>query len=186
MTKKPRSKSRRHSCIQALRGFVGKTAFLDGLCVQSSHIPRTSRPLITVLEDRGVTIDSFLALQSKATAKVITASDTMEKAIEHVRVHSLGTVYGLPWILAYIAKAGIRAAGEEGATKLPLDCDLINAALKFSKSHVLREIKHDARIRIEDAYQLVGVVDEGPAYVAAGYENVYCLKPGEIYGTCPY
>lgn len=154
-------------------------------CVHHSHIPRTSRPLITVLEDRGVAIDSFLALQRKATEKVITSSDKMETAIEFVREHSLGTVYGLPWILAYIAKSGVRMDREKCPTKLPLDCDLINAALKFSKSHILREIKHDARIRIENAHQLVGVVDEGPAYVAAGYENVYCLKPGEIYGTCP-
>ena len=64
-----------------------------------------------------------------------------------------------------------------------LDNEFIRRLLKFAQTHILREIKHEARIPIKEAHQLVGVVDEGPAYEAAGVENVYCLPEGRIYGA---
>jgi RNA-dependent RNA polymerase len=47
---------------------------------------------------------------------------------------------------------------------------------------IMRDIKHSARILVPDSHLLVGIADEGPAYVNAGFENVYCLAPGFIYG----
>lgn len=50
-------------------------------------------------------------------------------------------------------------------------------------TEILREIKHGARIPVPDSYLLVGVADEGPAYVGKpGYEKVHCLSEHEIYG----
>jgi hypothetical protein len=51
--------------------------------------------------------------------------------------------------------------------------------------HSLREVKFKARIPVPDSYQLVGVADEGRAYIQEGVDEgrVFTLKPGTIYGT---
>jgi len=52
-------------------------------------------------------------------------------------------------------------------------------------NHCLREIKYKARIPVPKSYQLVGVADEGRAYIDEGLkeEDVYTLKPWQIYGN---
>ena len=57
--------------------------------------------------------------------------------------------------------------------------------LRFSIHHSLREVKFKARIPVPNSYQLVGVADEGRAYVQEGVDEdrVFTLKPGTIYGT---
>lgn len=74
---------------------------------------------------------------------------------------------------------------EEETAKYRLNNPFFERALQFAKNHVLRDIKHGARIPIPDGHHLVGVADEGPAYKAAGHENVYCLPESHIYGECP-
>ena len=140
-------------------------------------------PLVAVLEDRGVQKSAFLDLQNIAKASVVTAGDQMERAIQLLRKHDLGNVFGLRFLLARLARAGVGLRAERPRARHVLDNAFIRRVLKVGETHVLREIKHDARIPIEHAHQLVGVVDEGPAYEAAGVENVYCLPEGRIYGA---
>jgi RNA-dependent RNA polymerase len=40
-------------------------------------------------------------------------------------------------------------------------------------NHSFREVKFKARIPVPQSYQLVGVADEGQAYINEGKENVY-------------
>lgn len=147
-------------------------------------------PLIAVLEDRGIHQEAFLELQRIAKATVITAGDTIEKTIGLLRNHDLGTVYGLQWILKRLKDVGVGMGKESPRATYKMDNQFIRRLVDFAQTHVLAEIKHDARIPIQNAYQLVGCADEGPAYIADGDdpEDVYCLKEGEIFGMywyCP-
>jgi RNA-dependent RNA polymerase len=52
-------------------------------------------------------------------------------------------------------------------------------------NHSLREVKFKARIPVPKSYQLVGVADEGQAYIKEGVneEDVFTLGEGRIYGA---
>ncbi|KAI0367741.1 RdRP-domain-containing protein [Pilatotrama ljubarskyi] len=141
---------------------------------------RLCRPLIMVLEDLGVRKEAFIDLQDHAKAAVVTASDSLAASVALLRKHDLGHSFGLRWILQHLQNAGM-CMKRENSTPHVLDNEFILRLIKFAQSHILREIKHDARIPIPEAHQLLGVADEGPAYVARGLENVYCLNEGEIF-----
>ena len=59
----------------------------------------------------------------------------------------------------------------------------IDRLIDSGRTHILREIKYDARIKMENGYQLVGVVDEGRQWIQDGVENVFCLEEGQIFGA---
>jgi RNA-dependent RNA polymerase len=52
-------------------------------------------------------------------------------------------------------------------------------------NHSLREVKFKARISVPKSYQLVGVADEGQAYIEEGVnaEDVFTLSPSTNYGA---
>lgn len=138
-----------------------------------------------VLEDRGVTKKAFLTLQKKAIADIHLSSDKILDARQFLRQQQLGGAYRVAFILQCLNALGM-GMPEEETTKYRLNNPFFERALQFAKNHVLRDIKHGARIPIPDGHHLVGVADEGPAYKAAGHENVYCLPESHIYGECPF
>ncbi|KAI0671718.1 RdRP-domain-containing protein [Trametes maxima] len=142
---------------------------------------RLCRPLIMVLEDLGVRKEAFLQLQDRAKADVVTANDSITKTCALLKKHSLGNGYGLRRILQHLEEAGMQMPREKSKERTAIDNDFVLRLIKYAQSHILREIKHEARIPIPDAHQLVGVVDEGPAYVNRGYKDVFCLKEGQIF-----
>ena len=115
--------------------------------------------------------------------KTVTATDTIVGMVKMFQEHDLGNVYSLQYILQYLDGAGlsVRPEAEEGKP-YRLDNEFIKRVAKFAQTHILREFKHEARIPIEDAHQLVGVVDEGPAWLEAGVQDVFCLQDGQIFG----
>ncbi|KZT06990.1 RdRP-domain-containing protein [Laetiporus sulphureus 93-53] len=138
-----------------------------------------NRPLVMILEDRGVDKKTFLKLQETAKTAVYTATDSIANAIDFLRDHQLGAAFRLPYILESLEKLGM-GFGIEGPERT-IDDPFIDRLIQYSKNHVLRDIRHGARILIPDSYKLVGVADEGPAYQQEGVENVFCLSPGQIY-----
>ncbi|KAI0719267.1 RdRP-domain-containing protein [Cerioporus squamosus] len=143
---------------------------------------RLCRPLVAVLEDLGVHKVHFIRLQEEAKRDTVTASDTMADMVKLFKHHDLGNVFGLSFILKYLESAGVGTRKEAGKGKAyTLENDFIRQLVKFGQTHVLREFKHEARIPIKDAHQLVGVVDEGPAWLAAGMKDVFCLQEGQIF-----
>ncbi len=146
-------------------------------------------PLIAVLEDLGVKQKVFKKLQDLAKKTVVTAADTIKKTIELLRNHDLGNVYGLRWVLQHLADAGMGMEKELPPEAMQImDNKFILRLIRFAQTHILSAIKHDARIAIPDAYQLVGCADEGPAYIASGDDpdDILCLKEGEIFGMYWY
>ncbi|CCM00004.1 uncharacterized protein FIBRA_02029 [Fibroporia radiculosa] len=138
-----------------------------------------NRPLIMILEDRGVDKKAFINLQERAKTDIYTASDSITKSVSMLKAHTLGKSYGLDFILQSLQNIGMGFKHEKSIHVL--QDPFIERLIHYSKNHVLRDIKHGARIPIPDSYLLVGVADEGPAYVHAGMENVFCLKKGEIF-----
>ncbi len=151
----------------------------------------TFRPfssLITVLEDLGVTQNAFVDLQDHAKIAVAAGGYTIKDTIGFLRKYDLGNAYSLRWILQHLRDAGMGMGGEHPRAKHTIDNSFIQWLIEFAQTHILSKIKHDARIAIQDAYQLVGCADEGPAYIANGDnpEDVLCLKEGEIFGMYCY
>jgi RNA-dependent RNA polymerase len=135
-----------------------------------------------VLEDRGVEKKDFLKLQQLAVAKIHMSSDTVLEARQLLREQQLGGAYRLAYIFQCLNALGVGMEYEKHV-KYRLDDPFFERLIQFAKNHVLRDLKHGARIPVPDAHHLVGVADEGPAYKAAGHENVYCLSEGEIFGN---
>ncbi|KAI0362487.1 RdRP-domain-containing protein [Trametes cingulata] len=139
-----------------------------------------NKALIMILEDRGVDQKVFLRLQELAAAKITTASDSVADTVMLFKAHNLGQSFSVPYILQ-----GLRAVGlgmrPEDAPAGSLDGTFLQSLVIFAQHHVLRDIKHGARIPIPDSYLLVGVADEGPAYIREGVENVFTLEEGQIY-----
>ncbi|KAI0636634.1 RdRP-domain-containing protein [Trametes polyzona] len=142
-----------------------------------------NKALIMILEDRGVDKKAFLRLQEMAAAEITTASDTVADTVGLLKAHNLGQSFSLPWLLRGLRAAGLGMRAE--AARDPALGDLgetfLQSLVIFAQHHVLRDIKHGARIPIPDGYLLVGVADEGAMYAKEGVENVFTLKEGQIY-----
>ena len=134
-----------------------------------------------ILEDRGVDRSVFVKLQDDAVADVIKASDSIDETVQLLKTHNLGLSYHLPWIFQRLRAAGMGMEREK--TVETLRGTFLYSLLAYAKNHVLRDMKHSARIPIPDSYLLVGIADEGPAYENEGVENVFSLKEGQIFGT---
>jgi RNA-dependent RNA polymerase len=136
--------------------------------------------MVMILEDRGVKKDSFMALQDMAVADARTIDDSLEQFRHVLRAHSLGGGFRLDFILDRLMKLGLDLKSCKPEQRL--DNAFLTRVRHFAMTHVLRDIKHGARIQIPNSWLLVGVADEGPAYVEAGYENVHVLEKGKIFG----
>ncbi|KAK7693992.1 hypothetical protein QCA50_003568 [Cerrena zonata] len=138
-----------------------------------------NKPLITILEHRGVDKEAFMNLQRMAIADIHAASDTMILARQLFRSHSLGTSYRLPYIIQCLSSLGVGMKDER--PQYVLEDKFIDRLIMFAKAHVLRDIKYAARIPVPNSYMLVGIADEGPAYENEGVENVFKLEKGQVF-----
>ncbi|KAG5645067.1 hypothetical protein DXG03_007157 [Asterophora parasitica] len=161
---------------------VSQAEMADIEIAQSFEHPNTcylNRPLIMILEDLGVRLDSFVRLQEDAVADARTINDSCSQFRSILDNHSLGRPYRLSRLLQRIELLGLdlnplnRNSG--------FDNPFLRQVRQVSMLDVLRDIKHSARIPIPESYLLVGVADEGPAYREAGFNNVYALPEGHIF-----
>lgn len=134
-----------------------------------------------ILEDRGVEKAALMKLQDEAIKNIHTASDSLVQASQLFKAHSLGRSFSLHYVIQGLCAIGIGTKSEEGIKHVLSDV-FMDRLITFAKNTVLRDIKHRARIPIPESFHLVGVADEGPAYIAEGKVNVYALKKDCIYG----
>jgi len=134
------------------------------------------------LEGRGVKKDTFIALQEKAKENIYLSEDSFTQFSALLKKHRLGSKFHLASILEQLYKLGLDFKDKED--KKPIKSEFLERLLRFSMNHALREVKFKARIPVPESYQLVGVADEGRAYIAEGAKesDVYTLNPGQIYG----
>jgi len=135
------------------------------------------------LEDCGVEIDTFMNLQERAKASIYFSTDSLENFSGLLKTHGLGDRFHLVFILEQLVKLGLDLKDSTG--RMAIKSTFFERLLRSSIHHSLREVKFKARIPVPYSYQLVGVADEGRAYINEGFDedDVYTLKPGTIYGT---
>jgi RNA-dependent RNA polymerase len=143
------------------------------------------RPAVMALEDRGVEKQAFIDLQEKAKAQIYHSGDSLEGFSKLLRSHGLGGKYRLGFILEQLIN--LRLDFKDGINRKAIQNTFFERLLRFSIHHSLREVKFKARIPIPNSYQLVGIADEGRAYIEEGLseDDVFTLKPDEIYGMSP-
>ncbi|KAI9446027.1 RdRP-domain-containing protein [Lactarius indigo] len=140
-----------------------------------------NRLAVMALEDRGVKKEAFIDLQENAKAKIYLSSESLEGFTEQLRVHNMGGQYHLAFIFEQLNKLGLDF--KNGINKMATGRPFFEGLLRYFMNHALREVKFKARIPVPKSYQLVGVADEGRAYINEGLkeEDVFTLKQGSIY-----
>ena len=134
-----------------------------------------------LLEDVGARKESFLSLQNLAVERARTIDDSISKFNDVLASHTLGSGYRLRHIMERLQRYNMDFKSE-GRRTVSMDNPFFSQLRQVAMNDVLRDIKHHAKIPIPDSYLLVGVADEGPAYEAAGYTNIFKLNEFEIYG----
>ena len=108
------------------------------------------RALIMILEGLGVPYDVFKNLQDAAVQDVNDAGTSLEKYANTLDQFGLAASYRLSSILSHLAKLGLSPQ---------VMGDFYDQMLAFSVHHILRDLKNQARIPVNDGYTLVGVAD---------------------------
>ena len=136
------------------------------------------------LEDRGVRTQAFVDLQEEATARILLASDSLKAFVGLLRSQSLGVQFHLGSILEQLIKLGLDFRESTLENKEAICSAFLGRLVRDSMNHSLREVKFKARIPVPHSYQLVGVADEGRAYIKEGAppDKVFTLGERQIYG----
>jgi len=159
------------------------------------------RQIIVILEDRKVPADVFLKIQDDALRAVSGARESVAAACEFLRDHGLGWGFSLRFILDQLGKLGLDLKKRPEIARIDDDPDdvydperrvlknsFLSSTLKFAEFHVLRDIKHRARIPVKDSHVVVGVADEGPEYRSRGInkingQKIYYLTSTDVFGA---
>jgi len=108
-----------------------------------------NRPLVMVLEALGVPYETFKEYQDGAIVEAERARQDFERAGRLLDSFGLGGSFRLSSIMYHLHKLGVLMPNEDPFYKHLMD---------FAINHVLRELKHHARIPIP-GHTLVGVAD---------------------------
>jgi RNA-dependent RNA polymerase len=135
-----------------------------------------------LLEDVGARKESFLGLLNLAVERARTIDDSISQFNDVLASHNLGSGYRLRQTMGRLQDRYNMDFKSEGRQTIYMDNPFFSQLRQVAKNDVLRDIKHSARIPVPDSYLLVGVADEGPAYEAAGYTNIFKLQQSQIYG----
>jgi RNA-dependent RNA polymerase len=108
-----------------------------------------NRPLVMLLEGLGIPYETFKMYQDMAITDTKNATKSIGSTISLLEQNGLGTSLRLPSVLSALAKLGVQS----------IDEPFYNRMMEFSVHHVLRDIKHKARIPIPGGWNLVGVAD---------------------------
>ncbi|RPD82652.1 RdRP-domain-containing protein [Lentinus tigrinus ALCF2SS1-7] len=129
-----------------------------------------NRPLIMLLEGLGVRYEVFQELQDYAVRDAKRSVESLEWSARLLETHGLGTSFRLMSAMLGLHKLGLE----------PLKRDVFwRQMMAFAVNHVLRELKHRARIPVPglDSWTLVGVADvhgylgEGEVFVCVDSPN---------------
>jgi len=147
-----------------------------------SFITRFSRPAVMALEDLGVRKEAFMDLQEAAKRRIYLAGDSLPMFAGLLKSHGLGDKFRLAFVLEQLFKVGLDF--KDHFHKKEIRSAFLGRLVRDSMNHSLREVKFKARIPVPHSYQLVGVADEGQAYIKEGEDpaKVFTLKEKEIYG----
>ncbi|KAG8932252.1 hypothetical protein FRC02_001392 [Tulasnella sp. 418] len=120
-------------------------------------------------ETLGVPAQAFIKLQDAAVDEIQTATESIFKCARLLEVHGVGGAFRVTSVLLNL-KNRLNMDFLHQEAKYTLDDSFLNQAIEFATNHILRVMKHKARIPVKGSYTLVGVIDE----------HKY-LKPNEVF-----
>jgi RNA-dependent RNA polymerase len=116
-----------------------------------------NRPLIMLLECLGVDGTRFVDLQTNCVANIKASTRSLSQAASMLESYGLGASYRLPSVFLGLHKLGLDFENEDQRRTI---YDLFKQRLmSYAVNHVLRDMKHYARIPVPGAYTLGGVAD---------------------------
>ncbi|KAJ9226183.1 hypothetical protein DTO027B5_5867 [Paecilomyces variotii] len=118
--------------------------------------------IIKLLEDLGVTLDSFLQLQKEEIARLRSTTRSAEQAARFIESSHISKSTRLPWLIRILQNLDLDHMND----------DFLRRAVEFAVIIKLRDLKYRARIPVVKGVTLYGIMDE------TGY-----LNEGEIF--CP-
>ncbi|KAK0238673.1 RdRP-domain-containing protein [Armillaria nabsnona] len=131
-----------------------------------------NRPMIALLEHHKVPHKSFTDLQDRAIDEVRQIKKSLDAAATTLTHHGLGASFRLESLFRNIARTLQVELSEDLDSQSGVHYGLLKTVIAYGVTHILREIKHRAHIRIPGSYTLIGVSDEWD-----------CLEEGEVYIT---
>lgn len=134
-----------------------------------------------IYEDLGVHKEAFLNLQNDAVVEVRSARHSVAQFATLLKTNGLGFPFGLSRILWKLESYGLDL---DGLPAISFNDPFIANIIRCAMTSVLRDIKFRSRIPVPGSYQLVGIADEGQAYIKQGHrpEDVFTLREGEVFG----
>ena len=126
-----------------------------------------NRPLIMILEQLGVPYESFKALQDRAVKEAQNSIESLSRSARLLETYGLGASFKVTSVMLSLEKLGLRV--------LPDDV-FYTRMMDFAVNHVLRELKHHARIPVKDAWNVVGVADIH-GYLNEGEVFIHIVPP---------
>ncbi|KAG8870576.1 hypothetical protein FRC20_011669 [Serendipita sp. 405] len=160
----------------AIRPSMSKFESTDSVVEVSKAFDRPmdtflNRPLVMLLETLGVPLKPLMELQRQALDRTEEKSWSCPTMAQLLEESGLGGAFALPSIFTHLSPR----PGEVDITQRSGDppssmVAFLQRVIRFSVNHILWEIKYKARIKVPDAWTLVGVADE----------HDY-LREGEIY-----
>ncbi|KAF9450089.1 RdRP-domain-containing protein [Macrolepiota fuliginosa MF-IS2] len=109
-----------------------------------------NRPLIMILEGLGVPYEVFKGFQDQAVRETKAATRSLSAAAHLLQTHGLGLSFKLPSVMVSLGKLDLEVLAQD---------PFFDQLLRLGIYHVLRDLKHRARIPIPNAWTLVGVAD---------------------------
>ncbi|KAK0497236.1 RdRP-domain-containing protein, partial [Armillaria luteobubalina] len=131
-----------------------------------------NRPMIALLEHHEVPHKSFKDLQDRAIVEVRQIKKSLDAAATTFTHHGLGASFHLESLFRNMARTLQVELSEDLNSESGVHYGLLKTVVAYGATHILREIKHRARIRVPGSYTLIGVSDEWN-----------CLEEGQVYAT---
>ena len=138
-----------------------------------------------ILEDLGVKKDTFLDLLDSAVADARVACDDIGELIRVLKAHKLGHHFGFMSILQKLAEPPFNLHLDPTMPSRCVRSPFVDDLICCVVGTILRGLQYKCRIPVPDSWHLVGVADEGPAYIKRGLctkREIVTLGEGEIYG----
>ena len=140
-----------------------------------------------VLEDLGVAAEEFLDLQKDAVQSAWMALDNIEDLRKLLKSRVFGSEFQLATLFQRLARLGLSLDPSDLKTSLRSCSPFVERLIHCVVNASLRDIKHGARISVPRSWHVVGVPDEGPAYISdknSAYtaNNTFTLSSGDIFG----
>lgn len=106
-----------------------------------------NRQLIKILEDLGVSDEAFLALQTIAIEKLRATTRSAHEAAKFLKHYEIGKSARLPWLIRRLSLMELNFG----------DDDFLRNTLELVVVTQLRELKHRARMLVENGVTLYGL-----------------------------